>query len=65
MRQTLSGWAGMAAAASSLILAATKEEVFADGYPDFPGHWAGMPVKPAIPENRVATQSPLSKRAGH
>ena len=31
-RQTLSGWAGMAAEASSLILAATKEEVFADGY---------------------------------
>ena len=31
-RQTLSGWAGMAAEASGLILAATKEEVFADGY---------------------------------
>ena len=31
-RQTLSGWAGMAADASGLILAATKEEVFADGY---------------------------------
>ena len=31
-RQTLSGWAGMGAAASSLIIAATKEEVFADGY---------------------------------
>ena len=31
-RQTLSGWAGMGAAASSLIIAATKEEVFADSY---------------------------------
>ena len=31
-RQTLSGWAGMAAEASSLILAATRDEVFADGY---------------------------------
>ena len=31
-RQTLSGWAAMAAAASGLILAATKDEVFADGY---------------------------------
>jgi transposase len=31
-RQTLCGWAGMAANASSIILAATKEEVFADNY---------------------------------
>ena len=31
-RQTLSGWAGMAAEASSLILAATRDEVFVDGY---------------------------------
>ena len=31
-RQTLCGWAGMAAKASAIILAATKEEVFADRY---------------------------------
>jgi hypothetical protein len=31
-RQTLCGWAGMAAEASGLILVATKDEVFADGY---------------------------------
>ena len=31
-RQTLSCWAGMAAEACGLILAATKAEVFADGY---------------------------------
>ncbi len=31
-RQTLCGWTGMAATASAIILAATKEEVFADGY---------------------------------
>ena len=31
-RQTLCGWAGMAAEASGLILAATRDEVFADGY---------------------------------
>ena len=31
-RQTLCGWAGMAANASNIILAATKDEVFADGY---------------------------------
>jgi transposase len=31
-RQTLCGWAGMAANASSIILALTREEVFADGY---------------------------------
>ena len=47
--------------ASGAEIEAAKQEV----YPDFPGHRAGMPVKPAIPENRVATQSLLSRRAGH
>ena len=31
-RQTLCGWAGMAAKASAIILSTTKEEVFADRY---------------------------------